>query len=152
MKPSRNRAFSLIELMVVVATIGILALLGVPGITKAAQRTEAVATGNDLRVFSEAIEFYATTSGGYPENMDYTNMPSEVSAYLPSLWRDGSYSWFYVHDERFTYLFMANLGLSTEQAVTLDATIDDGNIATGNVRIAFNGNGLVYLFRWNQSA
>jgi len=143
----RTDAFSIIELMVVVTTIGIVALLGVPGISKAAQRTEAVATGNDIRVFSEAIEFYATTSGRYPADMSYTTMPAEVSNYLPALWRDGSYSWFYVHDPRYTYLYVYDLQFSAEQAVTLDGTIDDGNIATGNVRIAFNGTGLVYLFR-----
>jgi hypothetical protein len=33
--------------------------------------------------------------------------------------------------------------------VRLDSIIDDGNIATGDVRVAFNGSGLVYLFRYN---
>ncbi len=135
--------------MVVVATIGILAMLGVPGITKAAQRTQAVATGNDIRVFSEAIEFHATASGDYPENMTYTSMPPEVGAHLPALWKDGTYSWDYVHSDELTFLFINGLQFTTEQAVTLDKTIDDGNIATGNVRIAFNGNGLFYLFRWD---
>jgi|GEM_PF-5133683 len=151
MKVFRSSAFSIIELMVVVTTIGIVALLGVPGISKAAQRTAAVATGNDIRVFSEAIEFYATSAGGYPETMTYTKMPSEVSSYLPALWRDGTYSWFYVHDTQFTYLYVYGLQFTTEQAVTLDATIDDGNIATGDVRIAINGTGLVYLFRWDRA-
>ena len=43
---------------------------------------------------------------------------------------------FYVHDTQFTYLYVYGLQFTTEQAVTLDATIDDGNIATGDVRIA----------------
>ena len=143
----RPAGFSLVELMVVVTTIGILALLGVPGVRSAANRTEATATANDVRVFADAVEFYSTASGGYPNSMTYTNMPEEVAEYLAPAWKDGSYSWFYINSSRYTYIYIYNLSFSTEQALRVDSIIDDGNLATGNVRIAFNGSGLLYLFR-----
>lgn len=149
MQAKHPRGFSIVELMVVVTTIGILALLGIPGIRMAADRTEATAVANDIRVFTEAVEFYSTAEGGYPETMTYTRMPDVIASYLPALWRSGSYSWFYVNGDNFTYIYVYNLNFTAEQAVRLDSIIDDGNIATGNVRVAYNGSGLVYLFRYN---
>jgi prepilin-type N-terminal cleavage/methylation domain-containing protein len=151
MRGKHPRAFTLIELMVVVTTIGILALLGIPGIRMAADRTEATATANDLRVFTEAVEFYSTAEGTYPASMTYTRMPNEISEYLPPLWKNGGYSWFYVNTTNFTYVYVYNLNFTPEQAVRLDSIIDDGNIATGDVRMAFNGSGLIYLFNLKTS-
>lgn len=149
MHAKHPRGFSLVELMVVVTTIGILALLSIPGVKQASDRTRATTAANDLRVFTDAIEFYSTSSGAYPTNMTYTQMPQDVDAYLPSIWKDGSYNWFYVNSNSYTYLYVYNLKFTPEQAVRLDSIIDDGNIATGNVRMAFNGSGLIYLFKLN---
>ncbi|WPJ97640.1 prepilin-type N-terminal cleavage/methylation domain-containing protein [Coraliomargarita algicola] len=149
MQAKHPRAFSLIELMVVVTTIGILALLATPGIRNAVERTEATVTANDIRIFAEAIEFYSTAEGSYPEAMTYTRMPNEIASYLATPWKNGSYSWFYVNTENLTYVYVYNLNFTAEQAVRLDSMIDDGNIATGGIRMAYNGSGLVYLFRYN---
>ena len=140
--------FSIVELMVVVATIGILALMGMPGIRIARERTQATTAANDIRVFSEAIEFYSTAEGGYPDEMTYTNMPRSIEDYLPSIWKNGSYNWFYVNASSFTYIYVYNLNFTAEQAVRIDTIIDDGNIGTGSVRVAFNGSGLIYLFNY----
>lgn len=144
---STASGFTLIELMVVVTTIGILALLGLPGVRHAAQRAEATTAANDLRLYADAVEFYASAEGGYPGNMDETEMPDEVESYLPSTWTDGSYQWFYVNNEAFTYLYVYNLDFTSEQALRLDSIVDDGNIATGSLRVAINGTGLIYIFR-----
>ncbi len=148
MNATRQSGFSIIELMVVVTTIGILALLGMPSVRSATDLTEATAAANDLRVFTEAVEFYSTATGGYPETMHYTNMPQEIAAYLPAVWKNGDYSWFYVNGVNFTYVYVYNLGFTAEQGVKLDSIIDDGNIATGRIRIALNGSGLVFLFEY----
>jgi prepilin-type N-terminal cleavage/methylation domain-containing protein len=149
MQAPSKKGFSIIELMVVVTTIGILALLSVPGVRGATDRTQATATANDLRVFSEAVEFYSTSEGSYPASMSYTIIPNGIKEYLPPAWQDGSYSWFYINTARYTYIYVYNLKFTAEQAVRLDSIIDDGNIATGNVRMAINGTGLLYLFRVN---
>ena len=142
-------AFTLVEIMVVVTIIGILALMGVPGIRKAADIAEATTTANDLRVFTSAIEIYSGLAGDYPQNMTYNNMPDDVSDSLPASWKNGSYSWFYIHDANYVYIYVYNLSFTPEQAIKTDAILDDGNIGTGNVRMAFNGTGLIYLFELN---
>ena len=152
MKIQRRKGCTIIELMVVVTTIGILALLGLPGIRMARDRTEATTTANDLRVFTEAIEFYSTAEGGYPQYMTYTSMPEEIAEYLPSVWKNGDHRWFYVNSPYYTYVYLYNLNFSAEQALRLDSVLDDGNIATGDVRVAYNGSGLIYLFIYQPPA
>lgn len=152
MKIERRRGFTIIELMVVVTTIGILALLGLPGVRMARDLTEATTTANDLRVFTEAIEFYSTAEGAYPNFMTYTSMPAEIAEYLPVVWKNGDHRWFYVNSPYYTYVYLYNLNFSAEQALRLDSILDDGNIATGNVRVAFNGSGLIYLFVYSPPA
>lgn len=148
MKPTHRKGFTIVELMVVVTTIGILALLGMPGIRMARDRTEATAVANDLRIFTEAVEFHSTSEGSYPRDMTYTSMPGDITDYLPAVWKNGAHSWFYVNSKNYTYVYLYNLNFSAEQALRLDSIMDDANIATGNVRIALNGSGLVYLFKY----
>jgi hypothetical protein len=57
-------------------------------------------------------------------------------------------SGFYVYSTNYTYVYLYNLNFNAEQAVRLDSILDDGNIATGDVRVAFNGSGLIYLFKY----
>jgi prepilin-type N-terminal cleavage/methylation domain-containing protein len=143
------RAFTIIELMVVVTTIGILALLSLPGIRQATDRTRATATANDLRILVDSIEFYSTAQGTYPSAMSYNSLLNEIKAYLPATWQNGSYNWFYSSDSNYTYVSVYNLNFTAEQSVQIDRIIDDGNIATGNLRISPNHTGLLYLFTGN---
>jgi prepilin-type N-terminal cleavage/methylation domain-containing protein len=147
-KPVNTPAgFTIVELMIVVTTIGILALLSTPSIQLAAARTEATVTANDIRVFTEAIEFYSSSEGAYPESMSYTHIPDKIANFLPNTWKDGNYSWFYVNTNQFIYIYLYNLNFTSEQALLLDRIIDDSNIATGKVRMAYSGSGIVYLFQ-----
>ena len=147
MQAKDQKGFTLIELMVVVGIIGTLAMLSIPSVRSAADRAQATTTANDIRVFSDAVEFFTTQNGGYPEAMTYTNMPDEVASYLPTTWKNGNYSWFYVNTGNFIYVYIYNLNFTAEQAIRLDRMIDDGNIATGELRMALNNSGLIYLFR-----
>lgn len=146
MQAKHPRGFSLVELMVVTTVIGLLALLAVPGVLAAAQRAEATAAANDIRVFTNAIEFYSTAEGGYPPQMTYREMPESIEGYLPGTWKDGTYNWFYVNTSDYIYLYVYNLGFTPEQAVRIDSIIDDGNIGSGRIRMAFNGSGLMHIF------
>jgi prepilin-type N-terminal cleavage/methylation domain-containing protein len=150
MQANDQKGFSLIELMVVVATIGILAMLSIPSIRFAAGRAQATTTANDIRVFFDAVEIFTTQNGSYPEAMTYTNIPSEIADYLPAAWKDGNYNWFYVNSDNYIYIYIYNLNFTAEQAIQLDRMIDDGNIATGELRMAYQNSGLIYLFRYTE--
>lgn len=63
--------FTLVEIMIVVSIIGLLAAVAVPSLAKAREKSLAVATVRDLRVFEDALHMYAMENGGYP-TMSFT--------------------------------------------------------------------------------
>jgi len=79
-----KRGFSIIELMIVVAVLGILAAIVVPQFQwQATQAKEAVAKDN-LRILRSGIELYTTQHGGIPpgyEDDDPDAVPSSSTFY-----------------------------------------------------------------------
>jgi prepilin-type N-terminal cleavage/methylation domain-containing protein len=57
--PSKQRAFTLVEIMIVVAIIAILASIGIPNYLRARKRAQATRILEDLRVIDGAVESYA---------------------------------------------------------------------------------------------
>ncbi len=62
----RNKAFTLIELLIVVAIIGILAAIAVPNFLNAQIKAKVSRVQGDLRAMKTAIEMYRLDEGGYP--------------------------------------------------------------------------------------
>jgi len=69
------RAFTLIELLIVVAIIAILAAIAVPNFLEAQVRAKVARAKNDERVLATALEAYRTDEQGYPEIIP---VPSEI--------------------------------------------------------------------------
>lgn len=61
-------AFTLIELLIVVAIIAILALIAVPNLLEASVRSKVAAVKSDHRTLALALEAYFTDNGKYPED------------------------------------------------------------------------------------
>jgi prepilin-type N-terminal cleavage/methylation domain-containing protein len=76
-KRSRKRAFTLVEIMIVVAIIALLAAIAVPGFLRARKRSQASKILNDLRLIDGAVDQYAIetskTSGAVVNVVDWTN-------------------------------------------------------------------------------
>lgn len=82
----RNRAFTLIELLIVVAIIAILAAIAVPNFLEAQTRAKAARVKSDLRTLVTGIESYRVDNNRYPEGTDNpAKYPAEYSAYLGPL-------------------------------------------------------------------
>jgi len=89
----RNRfAFTLIELLIVVAIIAILAAIAVPNFLEAQTRSKVSRVKGDMRSIATALEAYAVDSNNYPPAFSQSpfspyNVPNEIStpiAYVTS--------------------------------------------------------------------
>ena len=65
-RPLRNDGFTLIEIMIVVAIIGLVAVLTIPSFLRARTATSGVRVANDLRVFGRVFAQYAVENGQDP--------------------------------------------------------------------------------------
>jgi prepilin-type N-terminal cleavage/methylation domain-containing protein len=74
---TKRAAFTLVEIMIVVAIIALLAAIAVPGFLRARKRSQASKILNDLRLISGAVDQYAietSKKGGETVNVaDWTN-------------------------------------------------------------------------------
>ncbi|MBZ0257111.1 prepilin-type N-terminal cleavage/methylation domain-containing protein [bacterium] len=61
-----NKAFTLIELLIVVAIIGILAAIAVPNFLNAQIKAKIARVQGDFQAFSVALETYSLDNGKYP--------------------------------------------------------------------------------------
>lgn len=74
-------AFTLIELLIVVAIVAILALIAVPNFLEAQTRAKASRVRADLRTIATALESYATDWTEYPLNDGFYNvLPLELTS------------------------------------------------------------------------
>ncbi len=68
----RRSAFTLIELLIVVAIIAILAAIAVPNFLEAQTRSKVTRAVSDMRNVANALETYAVDNNGwYPPNVEY---------------------------------------------------------------------------------
>ncbi|HPO10347.1 MAG TPA: prepilin-type N-terminal cleavage/methylation domain-containing protein, partial [bacterium] len=68
--PRKSRAFTLIELLIVVAIIGILAAIAVPNFMNAQTRARVSRVNAELRNLGVAMENYYLDEGNYPPFVD----------------------------------------------------------------------------------
>jgi len=68
---SRPSAFTLVELLIVVATIAILAAIAVPNFLEAQVRAKVSRAKNDMRSLATAIESYRVDGNSYPPDLPF---------------------------------------------------------------------------------
>jgi prepilin-type N-terminal cleavage/methylation domain-containing protein len=87
MTASRCRApgFTLVEIMIVVAIIGVLAALAIPSFQKARIKSQNNAFINDLRIIEGAINMCIMENKSCPADVNEMIMPPELAPYLKTM-------------------------------------------------------------------
>ena len=148
----RNAGFSIIEIMIVVVIISLIALLALPAFNKIRRAAQTKRFVNDVRVFAQAFEGYATMNGSFPPNATSGVVPIGMNSDLrPSVWRatnsiGGLWNW--DNDG------MGRAGIATTQVtaplsqmVEIDALIDDGDLTAGLFQEVIPGTRYIYFMK-----
>lgn len=160
--PQATRAFSLVEIMVVVAIISVLASLAVPSAKRYQIASRASVVASDLRTFAAAFDAYAQETGVFPADTAPGQMPPEMADRLGKLgWErvtpmGGQYNWEsnqlhggvrYRAAICISESATAPLVVNQEMLTAIDRIIDDGNLATGNFRTGVNNDALYIILQ-----
>lgn len=144
---SFHRAFTLVEIMIVVFIIGLIAAMAIPAFQKVRSRTQVNIFVNDMRTIEKALEIYESENGKPLQEYNIGIQPVDLVPYLRSpdfagyTPLGGQWDW----DNHTTYYRISVIPMDEATVQLVDAEIDDGNTSTGLVR--FDG-GFRY-YTWN---
>ena len=140
---SNAKAFTLVEIMIVVVIIGLLAAMAIPAFSRVREKSRNTALANDLRAFAQAFETFALETGAFPPDADIGVVPPamtggasslDVGSFAAITPIGGRYDWDYNVFGIVAAISVADATISTEQLTAFDATFDDGSLTTGNFR------------------
>jgi general secretion pathway protein G len=89
----RQRGYTLIELLIVVAIIGLIAAIAIPNLINALQRSRQKRTMADMRAISEAVEMYHQDLSFFPiyADVDADALREDLRIYVKQF--NGSDGW-----------------------------------------------------------
>jgi general secretion pathway protein G len=83
--PSSCRGFSLIELLIVAAIIGLIVAIAVPNLVNAIQRGRQTRTVGDIKGLSTGLALYQQDYAKFPVSTDYTEISTFATDLAPYL-------------------------------------------------------------------
>jgi prepilin-type N-terminal cleavage/methylation domain-containing protein len=154
----RSRAFTLVEIMVVVAIIGLLAAAALPTYRHLTLRSKATAIEADLRAFSTAFITYNLQNGKWPADGDPGVVPPEMANALPVNFAlktpmGGVYKWCFdvpadgvpAKAAIIVQTVMGNPVTDDQELFEMiDRQMDDGDLEKGSVQVG-SSNSLVFI-------
>ena len=139
-----HRAFTLIEIVVVVIVIGILAAIAAPKFVGAQADTELTSTAEDLRAIENALSMYYAKNGSYPRDVNRSQAVSVLGPYFKA---DNPFEKLAPTGGVYDYEGPPNwspvqISIRSESrgshsqatALELDEYMDNGDLSTGSIR------------------
>ena len=151
-----KKAFTMVEMAVVVTMIGILAVLVVPRLASAEEDSRIAAAAEDLQRISQAFEYYRSNHGYWPPDTAVGRMPPEMRPVFKNgdpfeklCPIGGVYDYENVRSQKHISIrIRSTMQVQAPQMVdaqALDEYLDDGVLNTGKFR-STSGGGYTYSF------
>ncbi|MBN1673817.1 MAG: type II secretion system protein [Kiritimatiellae bacterium] len=143
-----GRGFTLVEIMIVVAIIGLLSAMAIPSFVKSRRDSQITKIVSDLDTFHDAFSVYATEHGKHPPPAGVGAFPPEMTGYIrekdwaAGVITGGTYGWIFLNAVS-QYVIYVDAGPDPVIMQEVDARLDDGDLATGLFR---QGNGQNYFY------
>jgi type II secretory pathway pseudopilin PulG len=145
MHKSKKSAFTLVELMIIVAILADVLIVAMPAFLRARNLAQSTKFINDLRTAASAFEMYAAENNKYPAVSSPGVIPSGMSPYLAGVaWSSstpigGRWDW-----QTNKWSAIAQLGVNyvsgspgspdDVRMADIDTRIDNGALSTGSFR------------------
>jgi type IV pilus assembly protein PilA len=141
----QRHGFTLVEVMIVVAVIGLLAAIAIPHFAKARTNTQNSRFAADIKTASGAFMTYAIDNHNYPPDAQPAMIPAGMADYLGRMpWAEvntlgGRWDWDYRQFGCIAGVSVYQPAADVVQLQRLDQLIDDGDLSGGNFRSRASG-------------